>query len=109
MLLPHWNDPGVFASSTLMEEIMDITTLRSAYLCEQASPSEQVERFLAQCHDPDWAGLWIALVNADRLRQQALDVEKGLCRADVEWAARNPAPTQSRQGLCRADAEWAAT
>jgi hypothetical protein len=22
---------------------------------------------------------------------------EGLCRADVEWAARNPAPTQSRQ------------
>src|SRR5262249_20087784 len=77
MLLPHWNDPVVFSSSTLMEEIMDITTLRSAYLCGQTSPSEQVERFLAQCQDPDWAGLWIALVNADRLRQQSWGVEEG--------------------------------
>src|SRR5262245_24264204 len=76
MLLPHRNDSGAFSSSTLIEENMDITTLRSAYLCGQTSPSEQVERFLAQCQDPDWAGLWIELVNANRLRQQAWDVEE---------------------------------
>ena len=41
---------------------MDIATLRSAYLCGQTSPSEQVERCLAQRQEPDWTGLWIALV-----------------------------------------------
>ena len=55
---------------------MDIATLRRAYLCGQTSPTEQVERYLAQRQDPEWAVLWITPVNADRLRQQAHQLEK---------------------------------
>ena len=77
-----------------MEEMMDIATLRSAYLHGQTSPTEQVEHCLAQRQDPDWAALWISQVSADRLRQQARHLEEGL----------RPAPTQSRQRR-RIDAE----
>ena len=55
--------------------MMDIATLRSAYLRGQTSPTEQVEHFLVQRQDPDWAGLWISRVSTDRLRQQARDLE----------------------------------
>ena len=55
---------------------MDIATLRKAYLCGQTSPMEQVERCLTQRQDPDWAVLWITSVNADRLRQQARQLEE---------------------------------
>jgi len=33
--------------------MMDIATLRSAYLHGQTSPTEQVEHFLVQRQDPD--------------------------------------------------------
>jgi hypothetical protein len=56
--------------------MMDIATLRSAYLCGQTSPTEQVEHCLVQREDPDWAGLWISRVSTDRLRQQARDLER---------------------------------
>lgn len=69
--------------------MMDIATLRSAYLCGQTSPTEQVERFLAQCEDPDWAVLWISRVSAERLRQQAQALEERR-RADAEYLARLP-------------------
>jgi allophanate hydrolase len=55
---------------------VDIATLRRAYLCGQTSPTEQVERCLAQRQDPDWAMLWITPANADRLRQQARQLEE---------------------------------
>jgi len=55
---------------------VDIATLRRAYLCGQTSPTEQVERFLVQRQDPDWAVVWIALVSADRLRQRAWQLEE---------------------------------
>ena len=55
---------------------MDIATLRKAYLCGQTSPTEQVERCLTQRQDPDWAVLWITSVKADRLRQQARQLEE---------------------------------
>jgi hypothetical protein len=59
-----------------MELLMDIATLRSAYLRGQTSPTEQVERFLVQREGLDWAVLWIAQVSADRLRQQARALEE---------------------------------
>lgn len=68
---------------------MDIATLRSAYLHGQTSPTDQVERYLAQCRDPDWAGVWIAQVRADRLRQQARHLEERR-RLDAESIARLP-------------------
>src|SRR5712691_9866081 len=75
MLLPHQSDPCALPRSTPTEWMMDIATLRSAYLRGQTSPTEQVEHFLVQRQDPDWAGLWISRVSTDRLRQQARDLE----------------------------------
>jgi len=68
---------------------MDIATLRNAYLRGQTSPTEQVERFLAQREEPDWAVLWISQVSADRLRQQAQDLQEGR-RGDAEHISRLP-------------------
>lgn len=62
---------------------MDIATLRSAYLRRETSPREQIERFLAQREDADWTVLWISQVSADRLRQQARDLEERL-RVDAQ-------------------------
>src|SRR5712691_11447647 len=56
--------------------MMDIATLHSAYLRGQTSPTEEVEHFLAQRQEPDWAVLWISWVSADRLRQRAQDLEE---------------------------------
>jgi len=89
MLLPHWNESGAFPKATPTEWMMDIATLRSAYLCGQTSPLEQVEYFLAQRGDPDWAGLWISQVSADRLRQQARNLEERW-RVDAEYISRLP-------------------
>jgi len=63
--------------------MMDIATLRSAYRCWQTSPTEQVEHFLEQCEDQDWAALWISRVSTDRLRRQARDLEDQR-RADAQ-------------------------
>src|SRR5262249_35889618 len=62
--------------ATGWEVPVDIATLRRAYLCGQTSPAEQIERFLVQRQDPDWAMVWIAPVSADRLRQQAWQLEE---------------------------------
>ena len=58
-----------------MELLVDIATLHSAYRRGVTSPLEQVERCLAQRQDPDWAVVWIAQVSAERLRQQAQELE----------------------------------
>jgi allophanate hydrolase len=55
---------------------VDIATLRRAYRCGQTSLTAQVERFLTQRQEPDWAAVWIAAVSADRLRQQAHHLEE---------------------------------
>src|SRR5262249_19206383 len=83
MLLPYQSDPCAWSGSTPTEWMMDIATLRSAYLRGQTSPTEQVERFLVQSEDPDWAVLWISRVSTDRLRQQARDLEERR-RADAQ-------------------------
>src|SRR5438067_4031280 len=72
-----------------MELMMDIATLHSAYLHGQTSPTEQVECFLAQREDPDWAVLWISHMSADQLRQQARELEEQL-RVDAEHISRLP-------------------
>ena len=69
---------------------MDIATLRSAYLRGQTSPTEQVEHFLVQREDPDWAVLWIARASTDRLRQQARELEDRR-RADAQIMDRTAA------------------
>ncbi len=66
--------------------MMDIATLRSAYWRGQTSPTEQVEHFLVQRQDPDWAGLWISRVSTDRLRQQARDLEDRRVKDNIDVA-----------------------
>jgi len=63
---------------------VDIATLRSAYRHGETSPTEQVERFLTQREDADWATLWISQVSADQLRQQAQELE-GRLRANAQY------------------------
>jgi allophanate hydrolase len=55
---------------------VDIATLHSAYRYGQTSPTEQVEQFLVHRQEPAWTVVWIASVDADRLRQRARHLEE---------------------------------
>jgi len=66
---------------------MSLRALRESYLSGRASPTQEVERFLAAADEPAWSTAWIHRVPADDLRARARDLE-ARARADpdsIRW------------------------
>ncbi|HYL17756.1 MAG TPA: allophanate hydrolase [Burkholderiales bacterium] len=68
---------------------IDLTTLRTEFKSGRRTPTQEVERFLAQSGEPAWASAWIHRFDAERLRQRARALEE-MARADPRAIERLP-------------------
>jgi hypothetical protein len=61
---------------------LDLTTLRTEFRTGRRTPTQKVERFVAQSGEQAWASAWIHRFDAERLRQRALAPARRQVMAD---------------------------